>query len=306
MRTILVFLVLITVGASTTACDLLAQTSSSTEQDGQITQQDGGQAGQGAAGQGPAGGRFPGASGLLAEVSGDTLQIQGADGQVAVTYSTDTTITETVDGSADDLAVGACVTVQTEDAGNGNSGSATASKVTASTVTVSQPASDDTCSTGRIGQGGGLPGGLPSGRPTDMPEPAELPDGNRPSGAPGQGFGGFPVAGQVTSVDADTFVVEATRPAGTSGEDDQPSDETTTSAVTVTTTADTTWRIEQSADADALVAGSCVTALGTADSSGAVEAASISVRPDEGDGCVGFGPRGQAPGVDSENGENNG
>src|SRR5471032_1356462 len=47
-------------------------------------------------GAGGAARAFPGATGLLAQIDGTTLQVQGADTQTAVTYTAATTFTDTV------------------------------------------------------------------------------------------------------------------------------------------------------------------------------------------------------------------
>jgi hypothetical protein len=60
----------------------------------------------GAAGGAPA---FPGATGLLAQINGQTLQVQGTRAQTAVTYSASTTFTNTVAAKLSDIVVGVCV-----------------------------------------------------------------------------------------------------------------------------------------------------------------------------------------------------
>src|SRR5664279_4062329 len=63
-----------------------------------------------AAGSASGGARaFPGASGLLAQIDGKTLQVQGTDSQTAVTYSAKTTFTRTVADKRSDVVVGVCV-----------------------------------------------------------------------------------------------------------------------------------------------------------------------------------------------------
>ena len=63
------------------------------------------------------------------------------------------------------------------------------------------------------------------------------------------------------------------------------------------TTSDTTYTATARATSTALKVGLCVTALGTADDTGAVAASSISLRPAEAGGCLGgFGRPGGGSG----------
>ncbi len=236
----------------------------------------------------PAGadGGFPGAAGLVAAIDGTTLQVQGMAGQVAVTYTDATAITATVDGTAADVAAGVCVLVQSEDGGP------EATEVTATSVAVTQPAEDGSC---RGGLGGGFTGGGGGGaggggRPTELPDGAPT---DRPSRAPGAGGDvafARPTAGVVTEAGADGFTVEVTRPSR--------GEETTAApiAVTVTTSAGTTWTTQAAAGPEALVEGTCVVAAGEPDSTGAVTAASIAVSPAVDGACQGPGASGDAGG----------
>jgi len=102
-------------------------------------------AGGGGFAGGPPGGF--GATGTVASVSGNTLEVQGANGQVTVNLGASTTITKTVSAKASAIAVGMCVTA----VGKTNSIGA----VSATRVVVSEPTSSG-CSTGfRGGFGGG-------------------------------------------------------------------------------------------------------------------------------------------------------
>lgn len=127
-------------------------------------------------GQMPQGGGFPGASGLVAAVDGTTAQVQNAQsGQVAVSWTSDTTFTQEVDATLDDVTVGTFVMVTNND--------------------------DDTAASVRImPDGAPMPGGgdRPDDAPTDMPSdmPSDLPD--RPD---------FGTAGEVTAVSADGFTI---------------------------------------------------------------------------------------------------
>ncbi|MFZ2429103.1 MAG: hypothetical protein WAW71_13270, partial [Propioniciclava sp.] len=100
----------------------------------------------------PSGGgqqREPGTSGLIAQVSGTTLQVQGTSGQTAVTWSDATTFTQQVSGSAASITTGLCVSGMGEQA----DGNAT---VTVTRLTVTQPV-DGACGQGFTGGGGGQP-----------------------------------------------------------------------------------------------------------------------------------------------------
>src|SRR5450631_4771229 len=115
-------------------------------------------------GAGAAGGArgFPGATGLLAQIDGKTLQVQGTDTQTAVSYSAKTTFTNTVAAKLSDVVVGVCVQARSAQPASGTGGaaptaapSATTGPVVAATVEIS-PAVNGTCSArGGFGLGGG-------------------------------------------------------------------------------------------------------------------------------------------------------
>lgn len=214
------------------------------------------------------GGRAPGVTGEIAAVSDLLAQVQGDDGQTAVTWDDSTAITQTVAGTLADVTTGVCVT-----AAAGEDGAA------ATSVAVS-PATDGECAGGfgggpGGGAGGERPEGVPDGAPTDMPE-GEMPE--MPDGAPtdlpeGGGFGSF-TAGLVTAVDGSTITVES-------------ADGTT---ATLTVDDATTYTVTVSADATAVTVGRCVTAQGEADSSGQVAATSLVLSDATDAGCsTGFG-----------------
>ena len=216
-------------------------------------------------------GRMPGASGLIAEVKDETAYVQGSDGQTAVTWTGDTAFTQQVTAATSDIAVGSCVVAMGEAGDDG--------VIAATTVTLSE-AVDGECAQGF---GGTPPSGLPEGgMQSGMPEggmPSGMPeDGERPSGGPGGGFGGFAV-GLVTAVDGDTITVEG---AGL-GQDAEATTSTVTlgGSTVVTTTAE--------ASADDVEAGLCVTAMGEVDDVGAVTAATMQLsEPTDGQCGGGF------------------
>jgi hypothetical protein len=239
---------------------------------------------------GPGAGRFPGANGLIADISGKTLQVQAQDSQTAVTYTDTTTFTAQVAAKLADVKVGSCVQVSPAQIG---SSSGDAAAITAATVRIT-PATDGSCAPG--GMGGGRPGAdAPSGMPTDLP--TDLPT-DRPSGAPsggpgGRGFGAF---GQVTAVSASGFTLA--QQAFGPGQGRDQSGETT--EVTVTVASDTTFTTTKKSSAAALAVGKCVSATGQADDTGAIAAERISVSEAVDGRCTGgfggFGGRGPGAG----------
>jgi hypothetical protein len=215
------------------------------------------------------------------------MEVQNpTSGQVTVTFTTATPITETVAVTSKDITVGSCVTVvgRPSATGGATSGGAASRTVTATTVTISTPAKGGSnCTGGFGGFGGGGPRGTFSPRPGFSPRPR--PSGSR--GAFGNGaFGG--ANGKVTSLSASGFVVQGrNRAAGAS-----PAAGAGTS-ITVTTTATTKYLKVVTASPSALKVGQCITAVGQANSIGAIAARSIQVSQPGPNGCVtGFGRRG--------------
>jgi hypothetical protein len=200
-----------------------------------------------------AGGNF--VTGLIADVSGKTLQVQGTDSQTAVTYTSKTTFSEQVKISASAVKAGSCVMVQSADA----AGDSTA--VTATSVSVSSPV-DGECTGGGGFGASGRPSGMPSGAPSDRPS-GDPPGGQ--SGRPG-GAGGRGVVGQVQSVSGSGFTVATTAMGDAKSQ-----------TYTVTTTTKTTFTEQQKATASAVKVGKCATAAGKIDSTGAVSATSIAL-----------------------------
>lgn len=241
---------------------------------------------QGAAGTG--GGDAGGVSGLVAAVADGVAQVQEADSQTAVTWSTSTEFWREATVTLDAVTVGSCVVaiLPDEDAGT----------AAATSVAVSA-AVDGECTAGPGGAvGGGPSGGGPSGgapmAPPDgaaVPGEGELPE--LPEGVPPGAAGGFGsiVAGRVTAVDGTTLTVET---AGVDG---------ATTSTTVETAGDTVVTSTLEADASALVVGVCADVRGEADTSGGMAASRITVSDAGDDGCSprGFGamPGGGFPGT---------
>jgi hypothetical protein len=186
-------------------------------------------------------------------------------GQVTVTFTAATPITETVAVTSKDVTVGSCVTVIGQP-------SATRS-VTATSVTISAPVN------GNCGGAGGFggPRGTRSPNPSFSPRPR--PTGSR--GAFGGGFGGG-ANGKVTSLTATGFVVQGRNLASGAG-----------TSVTVTTTAASKYLKVVTVGPAALKVGECITAAGPANSIGAVAARTIRISQPGPNGCVTtFGGRG--------------
>jgi Domain of unknown function (DUF5666) len=229
---------------------------------------------------------FPGVVGTAAAVSGSSLEVQNpTSGQVTVTFTGSTPITETLTVTSSAVTVGSCVAVTGQPsaggaggaaAGGGAAGGGVASSVTASTVTISSPVKGKCSAASGFGGGGGgfapRPGSSARPRPSFSARP-------RPSGARGA-FGG--ADGAVTSMSATGFVVQGRNRAAAAG-----------TSITVTTTAATKYLKVVTARPSALKVGQCITAAGTANSIGAVAARSIRISQPGPGGCVTtFGRRG--------------
>jgi len=228
---------------------------------------------------------FPGVVGTAAAVSGSSLEVQNpTSGQVTVTFTASTPITDTVSVTSKDVTVGSCVTV----VGQPSAAGAAAKSVTATSVTISAPVKGSCIGAGAGGFGGGGFGGFGRGGgagATPRPSFSARPRPTGSAGAFGNGtFGG--ADGKVTSVSASGFVVQARGRTAGSGT-------ATDTSVTVITTSASKYLKTVTAGASALKVGLCVTAVGTANSIGAVAARSIRISQPGPSGCVsGFGGRG--------------
>ena len=255
------------------ACSSSDDTASTSTDEGQSTQN-----AQPADGEQPGGG---GVSGEIAAVSDALMQVQGDDGQTAVSWDDSTTITQTVSAALSDVTVGVCVSAVVGD------------DDIATSITISDPV-DGEC-TGGFG-GGGMPGGgempsgdgeMPEGMPTDMPEDGEMPS-DMPTDMAGGGGGGFGqlTSGLVTAVDGSTITVDAVS-MGQPGDD---STEATTESTGVTVSDATTYSTTADADASAITVGRCVVAQGEQDDSGQMTATSLSLSDATDGSCsTGFG-----------------
>ena len=215
------------------------------------------------------GGRFPGANGKVAAVADKTAQVQGTDGQVAVTWTSATTFTKDMGAALADVKVGTCVLVGSGD--QPSAGRTPATEVTAASVRIT-PKTNGSCGAGMRGPGGG-PGGSGSGPQVNGTPPEGAPSGGaRPQL---RGFGG--AVGEVTAVSSTGFTV-ASVTSGSSG----------STTVTVKVDADTTYTTTGKAAASDVKIGVCIAANGTTDDTGAVTARTIAVSQPQDGQCGGF------------------
>lgn len=223
--------------------------------------------------------QFNGTFGLIAEIDGTTLQVQGTSEQTAVTYTSSTKFTEQVTGKTSDIKTGDCVSVRSADS-SASADSTPSQEITATAVTVVATSGSSCVGTEGGGFGGERRGDFPSGAPT----------GSMPSTRPSGGYraGGFPsgarsfgrmVTGKVTAVAGDTLTVAAVRFGEGRDAGSTPSagatPTTTTTPTTVTLTASTTVTETRATTSSAAKVGLCALAQGSTDSTGAVTAKTI-------------------------------
>ncbi len=236
----------------------------------------GGSAGGGAGAQ-----RFPGVSGTIAAINGVSLEVQNPlTGQTTVNYTWATTFQQTVPASAANVTVDSCITAS----GTPTTGAASTNRfggpVTATRVAISQPTSGN-CTAGSGGFRAGGPGAVPGGGPAPGASGGAAP-GAQPGRPPSQTFRGrnpsqFAVAfGLVTAVNGSQVTVSETN----------PSTQATTTA-TVTLSASTAFTQRSSASSSDLAVGKCAQAAGSADTTGAVTARSITLSAPGANGCGG-------------------
>lgn len=218
--------------------------------------------------------RQPRVSGLVAAVSGSTMQVQSRTDQTAVTWTGTTTFSMLVPGSLADVTPGSCVTVTpplatTTAGGTGATGATSGAGAEISAVAVQiRPATNGSCVVTRDRPRGGA---RPSGTRTVAPSAKAPRTAARPRG-------GLGVTGQVVAVDGHRLTVQSARPAATAA--------ATASPVTVRTTPTTTFLKLVPASASEVALGECATAFGSADQTGAVAASSVSLRPAANGACT--------------------
>ena len=194
--------------------------------------------------QAPAKGSEQKVAGLIASVTGDTIQVTQQNGNVTVDFTPSTKVSEVTSASLPDVTAGSCVTVRPTKE-NPQSGGA----ITAQSVRVS-PAVDGKCP---------QPKEPPAGSTT--PAPAGTPSG--PSTAPPPKNPG--IHGTVASLAGNTITVNTTDPGSTP-------------QTTVTVSDKTKYTKEGATNSQAIAAGKCITARGT-ENSGALQATTIRLRP---------------------------
>jgi hypothetical protein len=250
-------------------------------------QQSAAQSGPGA-GRGGLGGGPPATFGTLAEITGNSLEVQNqTTGQVTVTFSAGTGFSQTRTVPLSALKVGDCVSVvaaRTSAAPSATaappatpSSGAPPTSFTATSVQLSAPVNGSCALTG-FGGGGTRPSG--SGRPTGSR--TAQPSG-APSGGNRGGFGGFGAlaSGTIVQLSAETMLVR-TIPRGQQAG--------TLDAITLTSA--TSYSQTEKTTSSALKIGECVTATGTTNSTGTVAATRIALSTAGANGCSsGFGRR---------------
>lgn len=240
----------------------------------------------------------PAASGKIASVSGDVLEVQNAEtGQTTVKVTAKTIITATVSVKESDITKGTCISA-TGTKGAGGSVDATAVAVFAATK--------GACTRGFSAPGANFPGGggIFRGRGGTFPRRTT---GSRPTGTgPRVTFkrpANFDSAsGKVTSKSGTKIHVQAVTITFAKGKV-----KTKTGPKTVNVSKKTKYTTTEKVAPSHLKVGECVTATGSTNNIGAVSATTLIVTQPTSTGCpligfaggggfAGFGGRGGAPG----------
>ncbi len=239
------------------------------------------------------------ASGSVASITGTSMEVQSASaGQTTVNTTPSTTFSQTLTVTQSALVVGGCLTV------TGTPAKSSKTTITARSVSISQPSSSGTCASGAGGGfgRGGFPGrGAQGGG--GFPGGGSRPPGGFAGRGPANGRGPFAggtfafANGKVTAVTGSSVTMSGTL---RSGFGQAPKSKNTkkpstpkTQQLTVTLSKSTTLSETQSTSFSALAVGDCVNAFGQAGSTGAVTAATVSIRSTGGQTCsTGFRPGG--------------
>jgi len=190
-------------------------------------------------------------------VSGNAAQVSQKNGNATVDFTSSTKVTEASPAALTDVTAGSCVSVRPT-----RGGSQGDQPITATSVRVS-PAVDGICPPGRESIPGGSTAPAPSGGPSGSPTTA-------PAKRPG-------VQGAVASVAGNTINVTSTDADGN------------TSQTAVTVTDQTRYTKQVAGSTQAITQGKCLTALGTQDSTGTLQATTINLRPANDGKCMGEG-----------------
>jgi hypothetical protein len=207
-----------------------------------------------------------------------TVQSQFS-GTTSVRWSSATTFTQTVTGTAQDVTPGTCVTATGSPPADGSA----AGPVTARSIAVTGDSSPCPSSAGGFGGrgGGGFGGGFGGGG-----------GGGFGGGAAGGSFSLATASGQVASVSGSLVTVNGVgRVVGSSGTSSIGT-ATTSAKVEIATSSSTTYTTVEPASASALSVGRCVTVLGVRGANASLRATSVSIRSPGPHGCGGFGGRG--------------
>lgn len=191
-------------------------------------------------------------SGLIASVSGNTAAVTQEKGNAAVAFTPSTKVTEVTAAALTDVNAGNCVTVRPA-----HQESQPGQPLTAASVRVS-PAVDGKCPQGKEAGGSTTP--APPGAPPTPPAKRA------------------PVRGAVASVAGNTITVTSTDAGGA------------TSQTPVTVTDHTRYSKQAAADIQAIAQGKCLTAQGTQDGRGTLQATNIDLRPAHDGKCGGKKP----------------
>lgn len=224
---------------------------------------------------GPGGAGFPGVSGLVAEVTGSTAQVQTRTSQTAVTWTSRTRFTQQRATSAAALKVGDCVVaVSVPPTGTSPGGTPTPSATPSRTTSVAatsveiRPATSGGCTGFGFGSGRGGGGGRTgASRPSGIPTPRRSFTA-RPRSGPRPG-----VAGSIAAVGSGSFTVRSARGAASQ-------------EATVTWSSSTRFTAQTPAAAAAVKVGVCLTAAGRTDDTGALTASAITLAPSVNGSCT--------------------
>jgi hypothetical protein len=187
--------------------------------------------------------------GLIASVSGNAAQVTQETGTATVDFTPSTKVTEITPAQLTDVTVGSCVRARPTD----ESTPATSGAITAKSVAVSQ-AVDGKCPQPKA----------PAGASSATPAPAS------PTGGPEAPRS---VRGTVASVAGNTITVTATDVNGNPAK------------TNVTVTDATKYTKHTPAGTQAVTQGKCISARGTKDDSGTLQATKITVRPTDNGNC---------------------
>jgi hypothetical protein len=225
----------------------------------------------------------PAASGTIATILGQDLEVQGSSGQTTVELTAKTTITATVAVSLKDITPGTCISATGTKGADG--------KVDATLITVSQAVKGSCLERGGFGGGGG--GGFGSrGGSSPTRTTGTVPARFRTAGNVAGAFGKVTsVSGSTIKIQGISFAGFGGRPSGTSSS--RPTTAPKTGPVTVGISSKTKYSKTARISSGALKVGECATAIGSTNDIGVVTATRLTITQPVGGSCsTGFGFRG--------------